>query len=47
MNLSSRSRLFALIGVMSCLAVMIVWAATTSWVKLRDMRNYFARVQAP
>ena len=45
MNLSSRSRLFVLIGTMFCLAVLIVWAASTSWVKLRDVRRHFERME--
>ncbi|MDQ2658811.1 MAG: hypothetical protein M3Y03_00145, partial [Verrucomicrobiota bacterium] len=41
MTLSSRSRLLILIATMLGLAILVVWAATTSWVKLRDVRRHF------
>jgi len=44
MNLSSRSRLIALIGTMSCLAVLVVLAASTSWIRSRDVRRHFERI---
>jgi hypothetical protein len=44
MNLSSRWRLVALIGTISCLAVMIVLAASISWARSRDVRRHFERI---
>ena len=46
MNLSSRSRLIALIGTMLCLAVLVVLAATTSWIRSRDVRRHFERIES-
>jgi len=46
MNLSSRSRLIALIGTMLCLAVLVVLAASTSWVRSRDVRRHFERIES-
>jgi signal transduction histidine kinase len=44
MNLSSRSRLVALIGTMLLLAFLVVLAATTSWIKSRDVRKHLERI---
>ena len=44
MNLSSRSRIIALIGTMMLLAFLVVLAATTSWIKSRDVRGHFERI---
>jgi signal transduction histidine kinase len=46
MNLSSRSRLIALIATMSCLAVLVVLAASTSWIRSRDVRKHFERIES-
>jgi nitrogen-specific signal transduction histidine kinase len=46
MNLSSRSRLIALIGTMLCLAVLVVLAASTSWIRSRDVRRHFERIES-
>jgi len=44
MSLSPRSRLIVLIATMSCLAAMVVWAASTSWMKSREVRGHFERI---
>ena len=44
MSLSPRSRLIVLIATMSCLAAMVVLAASTSWMKSREVRSYFERI---
>jgi len=46
MNLSSRSRLIALIGTMLCLAALVVLAASTSWIRSRDVRRHFERIES-
>jgi signal transduction histidine kinase len=44
MSLSPRSRLIVLIATMSFLAAMVALAASTSWVKSRDVRRHFERI---
>src|SRR6476660_4424135 len=44
MSLSPRSRLIVLIATMSCLVAMVVLAASTSWMKSREVRSYFERI---
>ena len=44
MSLSPRSRLIVLIATMSCLAAMVIFAATTSWMKSREVRRHFERI---